>query len=74
MIEAGAATEQERPLEAALVQAGHLAERGDGRPDPHALGEVHEEIRRPGVHLPGILVLHHLPIAALVDVAHLGRF
>ena len=66
--------DEEGALEAALVEPGGPAERRDRRADAHALGEVHEQVGGPGVHLAGVLVLHHLPIAALVDLAHLGRF
>ena len=66
--------DEEGTLEAAFVEPRGPAERRDRRPDAHPLGEVHEQVGGPGVHLARVLVLHHLPIAALVDVAHLGRF
>ena len=53
---------EERTLEALLVEMGHAAERADGGADPLSFREVDEEVGRPAIDLLVGLSGDHLPV------------
>jgi hypothetical protein len=66
----GPTPNKECTLEPGGVEVGGAAEGADGSPDAEPLGEVHEEVRRPGVDQLVALRGHHLPVLPLVGIAH----
>ena len=66
--------DEERPLECSCVEAGGPAEGADRRADADPLGEVDDQIRRPGVDLGVLLCLEHLAVGPFLDFAHGSSF
>src|SRR5687767_15677306 len=66
----GAAPGEKGTLEPAGIEPGRFAEGLDRGGHAHPLGEVDEQIGRPGVDLVVTLGRHHLAVGLLFDLAH----